>query len=108
MMRPDLTLSTVVWQNPEPVAVDVDQSVVMMSVEREMYYSLDGVGGRIWQLLASPRSIAGVCDVLLDEYAIEPDECRRQVLEFLDRLVAEGLAVVVDESPRPVQRPVEG
>jgi len=108
MIRRDLTLSTVVRQNPEPVAVDVDQSVVMMSVEREKYYSLDGVGVRIWQLLAAPRSIAEVCDVLLDEYAIEADECRREVLEYLDRLAAEGLVVVVDESPGPVPRPAQG
>ena len=108
MSRRDLTLSTVVRQNPEPVAVDVDEAVVMMSIEREMYYSVDGVGVRIWQLLSSPRRIADVCDVLMAEYAIEAEECRGEVLEFLNRLAAEGLVVVVDESPDPVPRPAEG
>lgn len=90
-MKPDLALSSVVCQNREPVAVDVDESVVMMSLQREMYYSLEGAGGRIWRLVEVPRAVSEVCETLMAEFDVEPETCRREVLAFLDRLHREGL-----------------
>ena len=44
-------------QPVEPVAVEVDRTVVMMSVEQGKYFGLEGTGPRIWALLERPRSV---------------------------------------------------
>lgn len=103
MNRPTLSEHTVVRQNPEPVAVDVDRTVVMMSIQREMYYSLDGVGGRIWELLREPRSIGDLCRQLLSEFDVDPAVCRTDVEEFLAHLLEEGLVELTNESSDPVR-----
>jgi len=90
-MPTDLTLSTIVRRSPEPVTADVDETIVMMSIARANYYSLEGVGARVWQLIDVPRSVSHICEALEKEFAVEPEECRKEVLDFLRHLLAEGL-----------------
>lgn len=103
MKQPVLTGSTVLKRSEEPVAVEVDRTVVMMSVEREKYYSLDGVGGRIWELLAAPRTLDSLCTSLMAEFDVGMDECRADVEEFVINLAEEGLIEVSNESAGPVR-----
>jgi len=93
------TEHTVVTQSREPVAVEVDRTVVMMSVVREKYYSLDGVGGRIWELLREPLTVGALCARLLDEFDVDVADCRADVSEFLTHLHREGLIEVRGEAP---------
>ena len=107
MSRLPLKLSSVVRQGTEPVAVEVDSSVVMMSIARGNYYSVDEVAARIWGLLASPCTVASICDALAAEYSVGPEQCAADVLEFLEHLYSEGLIEVSDESLDPPRAPVE-
>ncbi len=79
-------LDTVVTRNDEPVAVEVDQKVVMMSVDQGMYFGLEGTGPRIWALLEQPRSVRQLCESLIHEFSVDPDVCRREVGAFLEEL----------------------
>ena len=60
--------------------------LMMMSADNSAYLSLSGSGGRIWELLEQPRTLAGLCEALAGEYVIEPAEIREQVQAFLERL----------------------
>lgn len=95
--------NTIVVQNTEPVAVEVDRSVVMMSLERGKYYGLEGVGGRIWQLIEEPRSVAELCTTLEREFDVDHEQCRREVVEFLTELAQEGLIEVRGEASDPLR-----
>jgi hypothetical protein len=90
-------------RSAEPVSVDVEDGVVMMSLARGKYYSLDGVAGRIWLLLETPGSVNGLCEALQAEFRVEPEVCQAEVREFLAELVHEGLIAPVDETPDPVR-----
>jgi hypothetical protein len=46
----------------------VDGELIGMSVEQGACYGLNGVGTRIWELLAEPRSIDSLCEQLVQEY----------------------------------------
>lgn len=73
------------------VGTDMDEETVMINVETGKYYGMDPVGGRIWSLLESPKSLAELLDVLCDEYDVEHEQCRVDVLAFLQYLNGEGL-----------------
>lgn len=88
--------STVVVRSVEPVDAEVDGAVVMMSLRRGNYYGLDGVGSRIWQLLAEPIDVGSLCDALRREFNVEADECERDVVDFLETLEREGLVEIRD------------
>jgi len=98
MKTPELTLSSIVVQSREPVAVEVDRSVVMMSIAREKYYGLEGSGSRIWKLLETPGTVAALCAALVREFDVDETECMRDVLEFLAGMVSEGLVEVRSEA----------
>jgi hypothetical protein len=93
-----IDLETVVARNDEPVAIDVDDTVVMMSILQGKYYGLDEIGTRIWALIAQPRSIADVCETLRQEFDVDEETCRRDVLDFVRELAGEKLVRVVDEA----------
>ena len=96
-------LNTVVARNEEPVAVEVDRTIVMMSIDQGMYFGLEGTGPRIWALLEKPRSVGDVCETLLSEFDIDPDDCRREVIGFLEELRSAQLIRVHDEAPGPAR-----
>lgn len=64
----------------------VDENLIMMHAESKFYLNLSGSGGRIWELLESPRSVSDLCETLGREFDIEPDAARLEVLPFLDQL----------------------
>ena len=102
-----IAADAVVTRNDDMVGVEVDGTVVMMSVEQGMYFGLNGVGPRIWSLLATPRTVGDLCRELQEEFEVEPELCRAQVLEFLAGLVEAGL-VQVDREATAETRPAAG
>lgn len=55
------------------------------------YYGLDPLSTRIWQLLVQAQPLKNVCRQLGDEFEVEAKECERDVLEFVQKLVAAKL-----------------
>ncbi len=93
---------TLVTRSDEPVAVEVDHTVVMMSVDQGMYFGLEGVGPRIWSLLEQPRSVRQLCEALIAEFDVAPDICRREVGTFLEELRRAQLVRFHDPATNPV------
>ena len=73
-------------RNEEIVFSGMDDETVMMSIEMGEYYGINPIGSRIWELLAEPLTTAGICDLLMEEYEVPAEECRRDVLEFIRQL----------------------
>ncbi|MDG0791772.1 lasso peptide biosynthesis PqqD family chaperone [Cohnella ginsengisoli] len=78
-------------QSKDHIVSDMDGEKVMLSVQKGKYYNLGEVGGRIWDLLASPCTVQQLIDNLLAQYEVEPETCRAHVASFLDTLWSEGL-----------------
>jgi hypothetical protein len=74
---------------PRLATNQIDGEIVIMSIEQEKYYGLDPIGSRIWELIAQPRSVADLCEMLLAEFDIDRETCQRDVLAFLERLQTE-------------------
>ena len=90
--------NTMVAKSPEPIAVEVDRTVVMMSLAQGMYYGLEGPGPRIWALLEEPSSAEGLADRLCEEFEVDRETCLRDVCDFLEALEEAQLIQVQDET----------
>jgi hypothetical protein len=88
--------NTVIAQIEELVSSDLDGETVMMSVKNGKYYGMDAIGSRIWALIKQPRSVADVCNILLEEFDVDREQCERDVLSFLNKLAEDNLVKVVD------------
>lgn len=96
---------TVVVRSDDPVAVEVDHTVVMMSIDQGMYYGLEGPGPRIWALLDRPRSARQLRDQLVQEFDVDAEQCLRDVCDFLAELGEARLIRIHDGPAEPVAPP---
>ena len=65
----------------------VGDDLVMMSAAEGSYLRLSAVGARVWELLDRPCSRDDLHAVLVAEYDVAPEECRRTIDDFLATLV---------------------
>jgi hypothetical protein len=89
--------STVLVRSGEPLTASVGDEVVMLDASQGCYFGLDRSGAAIWELLATPRSVADLCDRLVEQFEVAPDVCRSEVLFFLHELRDAGLVRAVPE-----------
>jgi hypothetical protein len=71
------------------LATQIDDVLIMMSAENNVYLSLTGAGARIWELLASPHNVMELCQLLADEYAIDAEKAHPEVRAFLEQLLVQ-------------------
>jgi hypothetical protein len=85
-MTPTLSDTSTVVRSAEPLTATVDDEIVMLNPDQGMYFGLNTVGSHVWELIAEPRSVAGVCAALAAEYEVDDHTCRSEVLDFLHQL----------------------
>lgn len=71
------------------LATQIDDALIMMSVENNVYLNLTGAGARIWELLARPRSVMELCQLLANEYAVDAEKAHPEVRAFLEQLLVQ-------------------
>ena len=71
-----------------------DEGVVVLNPNDGQYFSLDDVGGRIWELCEGDRTVAEIANVLAEEYDADASVIQADALELLRELRAEGLVTV--------------
>lgn len=76
--------------NQDDIAARVlDDEAIMINLAKGIYYSLDGVGGRIWELLEEGRSAAEMADAIALEFDVTAERARADVDRILGELQAE-------------------
>ena len=87
----DITLESVVRRTPDVMASPVENELVMMDIERGMYYALNPVGSDIWERLTEPQKVADLCTQLMQQYAVDQATCEADVLAVLNEMAENGL-----------------
>lgn len=73
------------------VAKLVGEELVLLDYQEEVYYGLDPVGTRIWDLLAAGRTLGEIIDTLLAEYDVTRDQLAADVERVVGELERNGL-----------------
>ena len=76
---------------------NLEGEAVLLNLKNGKYYGLNVVGVAVWQRLQQPTTFAEIQSGILDEFAVTPEVCRREVLAFLTRMHDEELLELVDE-----------
>ena len=72
----------------------LDKEAVILNIETERYFGLDETGTRMWQLVTAAPSIEAAYRQLLDEYDVQDEQLRLDLVELLSRLAENGLIQV--------------
>ena len=82
----------------EQVSSDLGQEAVILDLKSGVYYGLNDVGTRIWNLIQEPRTLNEIRDAIVKEYEVEPECCEHELLTLLQELSNAGLIEVRDET----------
>lgn len=94
--KKNIDIEATVVRNQEIIFSDMDDETVMMSIDKGEYYGVNPVGRRIWELLEKQVTVSTICDTLCQEYNVEPEQCSRDILVFLEQLFEKDIIEVVD------------
>ena len=82
---------TVFEHNGRVMVQVVDGESVLLDVDGGMYFALNEVGGRVWELCDGTRSVGSIAEVICTEYDVAATTALGDVDELLDGLVGAGL-----------------
>jgi hypothetical protein len=91
-----VTIDSVLMQDKDLVAADVDGCVVVLSKRAGAYFSLNGVASEIWHILSEPRRVDEIFSALSQSHDVDAAALSRDVLPFLQTLIDRQLARQID------------
>ena len=90
----EIDLDTIVGRAPGFTTAAVHEELMMLNVEQGAYFSLDPIASEIWNMLEKPARVGDLVDRLQGRYAVDPAQCRADVLAFLAELQQNGMILV--------------
>ncbi len=93
-MQRVLSVSSTPVVAEENISADLAGEVVIVNLNSSVYYGLEGVGYRVWDLIQEPITIEAIRDRLVEEYDVEPERLESDLLTFIEKMEAEGLVAI--------------
>lgn len=90
-----LSLESSLKVNDDVVFRELEGEAVILNVASGMYFGLDAVGTRMWQLIAERSHLGSVAGTLVSEYDAPPSVVEADLVRLAGELVAKGLLVPV-------------
>ena len=84
--RPEIGLDSVVVAARGVVSADLGREKALLAMDDGVYYSLNRVGGWIWELLDEPRTVREIADRVVQRYGVDAAECERDLVSLLEKL----------------------
>lgn len=84
----------------DKISTELDGETVILDISSGIYSGLDPVGTTIWNALEKQISIAGIVEMILENYDVSRQECTDDTIVFLNSLIENGL-IVVQDAPNP-------
>jgi hypothetical protein len=88
-ISPDTRLSVA----PDVVFRDVAGETMILNLTTAIYFGLDDVGTRAWQLLVEKGTLAGVTSAMADEFDAPADVITADVSALFETLLQKGLII---------------
>jgi hypothetical protein len=70
---------------------ELDGEGVILNLDNEQYYGLDSIATRMWVLLSTFPRIIDVYNFLQNDYQVDPEILRNDLVEFVLQLSNQGL-----------------
>lgn len=95
MVPQTLTLDSRVVAGRDQVSANLAGESVILGMRDGVYYGLDAVATRIWELLGEPRVLSEIAATIAAEFDVSPERAGEDLLAFAAELRAHGLIDIV-------------
>lgn len=89
-------LDPIIFASPDHVFGDLHGETILLSSTTNLYYGLDPVGSRIWSLIQQPTRMSAICASLVEEFEVNPNDCERDTMEFIQKMADANLVIIED------------
>ena len=89
------TLDSVVVASDKPLTAPLGGEIVLLDPGEGIYFSLNEVGARVWELIEEPSSVQSICDRIVEEFEVDMQTCCDDILKVVSDLVERGLVGLV-------------
>ena len=80
---------------PDDVLISkLQEESVILNLDNERYYGLDDIGTRFLSVLTTSESIEAAYETLVNEYDVESEVLRQDLLQLIENLSKHGLISV--------------
>jgi hypothetical protein len=80
---------------PDDVLIsNLQEESVILDLDSERYYGLDDVGTRFLSVLNTADSIEAAYEKLIQEYDVDEEVLRKDLLTLVENLVAQGIVQI--------------
>lgn len=97
-MKHTLSLNSHVKIPADVLAHNLQGETVILNLDTGVYWGLDPVGTRVWQLLQKQPRVGAVLETMLGEYDTAETRLRKDLLDLLTNLMKNGLVEVQGEA----------
>lgn len=81
---------------PDDVLIsNLQEESVILNLDSERYYGLDLVGTRILSVLTTSDSIEAAYETLVQEYEVDREVLKKDLVELVENLIAQGILIRV-------------
>ena len=74
---------------------EIEGEAVILNLATGIYFGLGQVGTRIWHLMEQSRRLKDILRSLLEEYGVEENRCREDLLRLIQALHKSGLVEIL-------------
>jgi hypothetical protein len=90
-MESVLSDPSVVVATKDHVACPLGDDIVILDLKAGLYFSLDNVGAKVWQLIQQPRTVSDLREAILEAFEVAADVCQQDLVALLRELSARNL-----------------
>jgi hypothetical protein len=89
--RRALTPDSRIALSKDQVSCDLAGEMAIVNLNNGVYYGLDPVGARVWNLLREPVTFEDLCGSLIHDYHVDAPRLEADMRTFLAELADQGL-----------------
>jgi hypothetical protein len=93
---PEIHPGTLVCSVPDVPFSRVHEDLLGIDQQAGYCYSMNPSAARIWELIPIFTPVSNVCSVLCTEFSVDEEQCRQDVMSFLNVLADAGLVKVIN------------
>jgi len=97
--------------SPQVIYENIEGEVVLINLEKGLYYSTDQVGADVWDLMEAGCAVREMCAAIRTRYAGDEGHIEKVISDFLSELWKEELivaATAAETERKAPERPAAG
>ncbi len=94
-MNQNITQQSIIKRDPSMITSELDDELVMLSVENNEYYGLNAIGKIIWNKIENETTVDTIIQSLMQEYHVSLEQCSAEVIYFLTQISNKKLISIV-------------